>query len=292
MMRKVLVTGENGYIGQNFKEWIQLNNKEIELDYISVRSDAWRDVDFTKYDSILHLAGIAHVSRNPKLKEMYYKINRDLTNELAQKAKKDGVKQFIFMSSIIIYGENSKGFINGMIDLNTIPVPNDFYGNSKLQAEKLLKEIEDKDFKISIVRTPMVYGQKSKGNFKLLVKITKYIPFFPSIQNKRSMIYVENLCSFINIIIINQEKGIFFPQNSEYVSTSELVKEISININKKIFFTNYMNKIVNILQKRISILNKVFGNLFYEKAISRYKENYEIMDFKDSISKSVKNEEL
>lgn len=289
-MKKVLVTGKSGYIGTKFKEWVEVNNRGVELNFISIRDDSWKDKDFSEYDTVLHLAGIAHVSRNSKLKEMYYNVNRDLTIDLAKKSKNDGVSQFIFMSSIIVYGKNSVGLMDGVIDSNTIPVPNDFYGDSKLQAEKLLSSLEDESFKLAIVRPPMVYGPESKGNFKVLLKIVPKIPIFPLIENKRSMIFIDNLCCFLSKIILNNDAGLFSPQNTKYISTSSLVKEISINMNKNIIFLRNLNFLVFKLKNKIAILEKIFGNLAYDQSLSTYKENYEMLKFQESITRSINKE--
>lgn len=281
-MKKVLVTGESGYIGMKFKEWIENNKgKEIILEFVSVRDDSWKNKDFSHYDSVLHLAGIAHVSRDPKLQDIYYSVNRDLTIELAKKSKKDKVNQFIFMSSIIVYG-NQK-----IINHETSPNPTDFYGESKLQAEKLLTEISTEDFNIAIIRPPMVYGENCKGNFNKLMMLSTKARIFPEINNKRSMIYIENLCNFLFEIIINNDEGFFFPQNKKYVSTISIIKEINYINKRKIFLTNKFNFLVRALSQNNKTLKKVFGDLVYEESMSRYKKDYQKINFEDSIKKTL-----
>lgn len=281
-MKKVLVTGEFGYIGSKFKEWTKKNSdKKIVLEFISVRDDSWKNIDFSIYDSVLHLAGIAHVSRNPKLQSMYYEVNRDLTIELAKKSKQDKVKQFIFMSSIIVYGDQKK------ITNETIPCPIDFYGDSKLQAEKILKKMETKDFNIAVIRPPMVYGEKCKGNFSKLMKISTKISIFPNIVNHRSMIYIDNLCNFLCEIIKNNEKGVFFPQNANYISTINIIKEINRIKNRRIFLLNTFNPLINILFQKNTFFKKIFGDLTYDQSMSVYKESYQKISFEDSIKKTL-----
>ena len=286
-MKKVLVTGKNGYIGNQFKKWIDDNENRIILEFISIREDNWKNKDFSDYDAVLHLAGIAHVSRNPKLQDMYYKINRDLTLEVAKKAKKDGVKQFIFMSSIIVYGNKSIGLENGVITKNTEPVPDDFYGDSKLQAENLLENLQSEEFNIVIIRPPMIYGPESKGNFALLKKYVPLTFLFPHVENKRSMLFIDNLSLFLKLIILNEDKGIFFPQNKEYVSTSNLVREIAISYKKKIILTTAFNFFILKLSKKIKLFEKLFGNLAYDHSLSSYKENYQVVAFNKTISNSI-----
>lgn len=286
-MKKVLVTGENGYIGKQFKKWIDDNEIKIILEFVSIREESWKIKDFSNYDAVLHLAGIAHVSRNPKLEDLYYKINRDLTFEVAKKAKKDGVKQFIFMSSIIVYGKKSVGLENGIINKNTLPVPNDFYGDSKLQAEKLLEKLQNNDFNVAIIRPPMIYGPESKGNFELLKKAVPLTFLFPYIENKRSMLFIDNLSNFLKLIILNEDKGMFFPQNKEYVSTSNLVKEIANTYKRKMILTTTFNFLILRLSQRVNVFEKLFGNLAYDHSLSTYRDNYQLVEFKKTITDSI-----
>ncbi|WP_423188934.1 NAD-dependent epimerase/dehydratase family protein [Alkalibacterium sp. f15] len=280
-MKNVLITGENSYIGTSLENWLMREPKEYNVDTVDMKDGSWKEKNFSEYEVVFHVAGIAHVSSDPKMEDLYYKVNRDLTVETAEKAKAEGVKQFIFMSSIIVYGESSSR--KRVIDRNTVPTPSNFYGNSKLQAENGIKNLESDDFKIIILRPPMIYGKGSKGNYPRLAKMAKKIPIFPNIDNERSMLHIDNLCEFIKIIIEHQESGLFFPQNKEYVKTSELVKTIAQLKDKKIWITGLFNPVVNSMY-RFKIVNKVFGNLVYEKSMSDYDEaNYQIRTFKESI---------
>lgn len=281
-MKKILITGKNSYVGNSFENWILQNYPDTySIDKISVRNDSWKKQDFSQYDVILHVAGIAHVSTDPEMEELYYKVNRDLTIDLAKKAKNDGVKQFIFMSSIIVYGDASHE--RRVIDKDTIPSPSNFYGESKLQAEKGLREMEDNKFNIVIIRPPMIYGRGSKGNYPKLAKLARILPAFPDIDNERSMLHIDNLSEFIRLMIDNKEKGLFFPQNMEYVKTSEMVRLIGEAHGKNIKLIKLFTPLINSMIKRVKLLKKVFGNLVYEKSIDRYKGNYQIMGLRESI---------
>ena len=276
-MKKILITGENSYIGGMFRKWVEQWPEDYKVDEISVRGDKWKKVDFSAYDSIFHVAGIAHVSSDPKLKDKYYQVNRDLTIEVAKKAKKDGAKQFIFMSSIIVYGTKHE-----FIDENTQPNPDNFYGDSKLQAEQGILPLQDEDFDVVIIRPPMIYGKGSKGNYPLLSKLAQITPIFPDYDNQRSMLHIDNLTEFIRLIIDNEDAGIFYPQNEEYVKTSDMVKIISEVYNKRLFQTRLFNPIIKRLT-RINLVNKVFGNLVYDKKLSDYQDNFNIRKFKETI---------
>lgn len=280
-MKRILITGKNSYIGNSFEKWVSDKPEEYKIDKISVRDDSWKETDFSVYNTVLHLAGIAHVSRDPKLEEKYYRVNRDLTIEVAEHAKEQGVKQFIFMSSIIVYGDSTTS--NQVIDRNTVPRPSNFYGNSKLQAEKGIQSFQDNCFNIVIIRPPMIYGKGSKGNYPKLAKAARKLPVFPDIENQRSMLHIDNLCEFIKLMIDNNEFGLFFPQNKECVKTSEMVKKVGEFYGKNIKLTKVFNPFLKPLIGKVGIANKVFGNLTYDHTLSYYNYEYCLVDFQESI---------
>ena len=187
------------------------------------------------------LRGLPIVKKRDK--DLYFRVNRDLAYEVAKKAKKEGVSQFIFLSSMSVYGMDT-----GVITRETVPHPKSLYGKSKLEAEKLIEHLNDQTYKVAILRPPMVYGKGCKGNYPKLAKLAKITPLFPDIKNMRSMIFVDNLSYFLKVIIDDSQSGVFFPQNNEYVKTSELVKLIAKYNNKKIRLTKLFNPIINSLK--------------------------------------------
>ena len=280
-MKNILITGKNSYLGTSLENWLIREPDKYKVDTVNMKGKAWREKSFFEYDVIFHVAGIAHVSADSKMKTLYYKVNRDLTIATAKKAKAEGVRQFIFMSSIIVYGDSSSS--KRVIHRSTVPTPSNFYGKSKLQAEEGLRRLESDDFKIVILRPPMIYGKGSKGNYPRLAKMAKKVPIFPDINNERSMLHIDNFCDFVKIMIDYEETGIYFPQNAEYMNTSELVKTIALFHEKKIWMTKVFNPVLR-LMFGIGIVNKVFGNLVYAKSMSDYdKANYRIRDFRESI---------
>jgi UDP-glucose 4-epimerase len=282
-MTKILITGANSYIGTSFKKWLEQWPSEYLVDTISVRGDEWTKKDFSEYEVVFHVAGIAHVSTDPKMEDLYYKINRDLTIQVAKKAKTDGVKQFIFMSSIIVYGDSSHINYKRVITKDTVPEPGNFYGKSKLEAEEGIMPLGCDTFNVVVLRPPMIFGKGSKGNYPKLARMAQTLPMFPAITNERSMLHIDNLCEFIRLMIVHTEKGIFYPQNLEYVSTSQLVQLIAEAHGKKIRLTKAFNWALRLMDKNVSAVNKAFGNLVYEKSMSEYKENYRIRDLTKAI---------
>lgn len=281
-MKRVLITGQNSYIGTSFKEWIEKKYAtEISVEFITLRDEGWEKVSFSGYDAILHTAGIAHVPTKDNMKELYENINTLLPFKVAKKASDEGVKQFVFLSSMIVFG-NGTGQRN-LIDASTKPAPIDIYGESKLKAEKLLLELDDLNFKIAIVRPPMVYGPQSKGNFPTLLKFAEKVGVFPSYSNFRSMIFIDNLSECLTQIILTEFHGIVHPQNPSHVNTSELITLIRQECGRKTIKTGIANHLIHYGVKKNKTFGKVFGNFAYALPLSELPFKYQIVDTKTSI---------
>lgn len=291
-MKKVLITGAGSYIGTAFEKWIKENCSEIVTRTQDMRGDGWKTENFGGYDAVFHVAGIAHadVGRvTEEQKKLYYQVNTDLAVACARKARDEGVGQFIFMSSIIVYG-NGAGIGIGkkrVITGETPLAPANFYGDSKVRAEEGLRKLECASFKVVILRPPMIYGKGAKGNYPALAKMAVRLPFFPDISNARSMLYVGNLCKFTALMIEHEESGTFFPQNAEYVRTSDLVARIAAVHGRKIRLTKLCNPLIRLLGRMGGrfggMADKAFGSLVYDRSLSEYKEEYRIYGFAESI---------
>lgn len=281
----IAILGKNSYICNRFTQYVK--NNEMQIKNINCRNDAWKFIDFSQFDTMLCPLGIAHVSTDPSMEAQYYAVNRDLPVAIANKAKSEGVKQFIFFSSMIVYGADKTIGKEFVIDAATAPNPENFYGKSKLEAEQELLKLNDDNFSVTILRIPMVYGPGCKGNFPQLLKIAKKSPLCPLIQNKRSMIYVDNLCEFLKLVIENKKLGIHYPQNSEYVSTVDIIKTAAKYFNHKIVFIRLFNQLIKLLSKRFGIINKIFGTKFYDMSLSPDVAEYNKVDFETSIKECV-----
>jgi nucleoside-diphosphate-sugar epimerase len=264
-MKKILITGQNSYVGNSLEEWLGKYPDRYLIEYISLRDDSWKEQDFSKYDVVFHAAAVVHKKEKPEMESLYFKINRDLTVMLAKKARLAGVKQFVFMSTMAVYGEEGKIGQDVVINRKTSPNPKTYYGRSKIEAENQLIKLVDETFKVIILRPPMIYGPNCPGNYTKLENLAKKIPVFPLIENKRSMLHVDKLSEFIKLLIDDEEKGLFLPQDDEYVNTSILVKSLAEQSGNKILLSRLMGTIIMIVGKRISVFNKIFGNLVYEK---------------------------
>lgn len=287
-MKKILITGAESYIGDSFKTYAETHYaEEYCIDVLDMRKSSWKQYDFSHYDVVFHVAGIAHAdveNVSDDVKKMYYYVNTDLAIETAQKAKSEGVSQFLFMSSMIVYGGQEH------ITKDTVPQPTNFYGDSKWQADKALRELDTDSFRVVVLRPPMIYGKGSRGNYPVLAKMAKKMFIFPKAKNKRSMLYIENLCEFLCIMIKNKERGIFFPQNAQLVNTSDMVGQIAKVCNHKIWVTALLAPAVFLGKhcpgKIGKLCQKAFGSSYYDLEMSDYPEEYHTCDLTQSLQKT------
>ena len=293
-MKKVLITGANSYIGMSFEQYAAEHyNEWLQVDTVDMIDGSWRKRDFSPYDIVFHVAGLAHAdvgNVTDEVKAKYYAINNDLAIETARKAKTDGVKQFVFMSSAIVYGDSAPYGKTKRITKDTEPQPSNFYGDSKWRADQGVRELADENYTVCVLRPPMIYGKGSKGNYPTLAKMAKKLPIFPDIKNERSMLYVENLCEFLCQVMIRGEGGVFWPQNAEYTRTSEMVKMIAEVTEHKILVSKGFNWVVSFAAcvpgeiRRLA--NKAFGNMSYDQEMSLYEFEYRVVDLKTSIERT------
>jgi len=277
-VKKILITGKNSYIGTNVERY--LVERSYQVDTIDMRGNAWKEYDFSPYDAVFHVAGIAHADVEKvsnEEKERYYDINCRLAVETAKRAKEQGVGLFVFMSSIIVYGESGGIGKKRVIKADTPLTPANFYGDSKVKAEEGLKPLADGDFQIAILRPPMIYGKGCKGNYRTLEKLAKVLPFFPAIENERSVLSVENLAKAVEMIIAKPESGVYFPQDSGYGNTAKMVQDIAAERGKKVRLTRLFNPAIRCVGKTKGkygrLVNKAFGNLCYDKELKVEKWN-------------------
>lgn len=281
-MKRILITGANSFVGTNVEKWLMKTPADFQVDTVDTLNDAWKAADFTQYDVVFHVAGIAHVDPKPEMAPLYYKVNRDLAIEVAKHAKSQGVKQFIYMSSKIVY-HASKSLKGDVVTCETKPQPNDFYGDSKLQAEKGLKELETPDFKIVLLRPCMIYGLGNKGNLPRLAWLATKTPIFPAWHNKRSMIHVNNLAELIRQVILRELNGTFHPQNKEYADTVEVVRYFAKRAGKRIWITPIFNPLIWLGSFFLKPICKMFSDSYYDQELSTYDFEYQVVKFEESL---------
>ena len=285
-MKKILITGKDSFIGTSFAKYLENYGEDYAVDTLDMLDPDWQSFDFSGYDSVFHVAGIAHSDGGKISKEreaLYYSVNTDLTVSVANKAKADGVGQFIFMSSAIIYGKSGSIGKSKRINRASAPAPENCYGDSKLKAEEGILALADDGFNVVVLRPPMIYGKDCKGNFRTLEKIAAKLPIFPMVKNERSVLYVDNLSEFVRLMIENGESGIFFPQNKEYMNTSLAVKLLGEAQGRRVRLVRGFTLPLRLLGVFVGFVNKAFGNLTYDMEISEYKYEYRKKNFEESI---------
>jgi UDP-glucose 4-epimerase len=278
---RILVTGKNSYIGTSFNNWVKEHEPTFEIDQVSLRNINLSEISFQGYDVIFHVAGIAHITSSKKLIPEYFRINRDLAIEVAKKAKEEGVKQFIFTSTMAIYGDDLPIGVIKPINVDQ-PNPINAYGQSKLEADLTIQKLNNEEFRTVVLRIPMVYGKNSKGNFAKLYNFSKRFFIYPVIENQRSVLNVNNLSRLVSYFIKNNLSGIYFPQDDQYLETLKLIK--IIRANKVTVKIKLVNNIVKFFSKKLFFLNKIFGNKFYNQFHSKIKYyNYQVENIYDFI---------
>lgn len=282
-MKRILITGAGSYVGESVRKYM-LAHGDYQIDAVDTMGDNWKKTDYSQYDVVYHVAGIAHVNADPKMEALYYKVNRDLTIEVAKHAKAAGVKQFIFMSSQIVFHE-SQSLKTEVLTSATKENPNGFYGDSKLQAENAIKSLVDENFKVCILRPCMIYGPNAKGNFPRLAKMATKVPMFPAWHNKRSMLYIDNLAEFVRQCVDRELEGTFYPQNREQADTVEIIRFFAKAAGHKVWITKLLNPFVWLGSFVLQPINKMFATYYYDPSMSKYDFDYQLVNFEESLKR-------
>ena len=290
-MKKILVIGKNGYVSNCFKEYIGQFKNEYTAELITARDGLWKKCDFSQYEAIFNTVGLTHNDARAGTEDQFMKLNSELAYDLAYKAKKEGVKTFVHMSSMIVYGNMSGLGQRRIITEKTIPDPSDsIYGRSKLAGEERIKQLADENFSVAVIRSPLIYGIKAPDNVKRLIQFAQKFPVFPNLENHISMIYDENLCELVRLIIENHSNGIFYPQQETAISTSQFVKDIAQASGHKIWMTKIFNPALRILSHKVGFVGKAFGNQEYEIVLSNVFDGaYRKFTYQESIYKIALN---
>jgi UDP-glucose 4-epimerase len=258
-MKKILITGANSYIGTSFENYLRQWPDQYQVDTVDMIDGTWREKSFAGYDCVFHVAGIAHQKETAENAHLYYEINRDLAVETAAKAKAEGVGQFLFLSTMAVYGMEE-----GAISRATVPAPKSHYGKAKWEAEQGLDKLRCEEFAVTVLRPPMVYGEGCKGNYQSLVKMADKLPFFPDYKNKRSMLHIDGLCRYVKELADSRTDGLILPQDGQYVCTCQMVQNIAEQNGKKLPLLKVLNPLVALAKALTTKGKKAFGDLYYE----------------------------
>lgn len=269
-MKKILIVGKGGFVGTSFANYMKNFKEKYELTFISSMNHEWEKVSFVGFDAVYNASGLAHANAKDGSDDLYYEVNGRLPGEIAKKAKAEGVPIYVTMSSQIIYGDMPGVGKKQVITSDTVLTPDGIYGKSKIMGEENVLKYTDQSFQVAIIRPPMIYSENAPENFERLSKFAVKSPIFPNLYNEQSMIYADNLCELIRLIIDNKAGGIYYPQEPEYIHTSKLVKDISKYAGKKMWCTRVFNPVLKIVSGKIRFVRKAFGSLVYDQSLSNH----------------------
>ncbi len=287
-MKKVMLVGVGGYIGGKFTEYVNLNYPDWMIDAVDSMNMKWADSDFSGYDAVYNVSGLAHANARQGSEELYYAVNGQLPIDVASKAKAEGVPLFVQMSSQIVYGDMSDLGEEKMITASTIPSEPTVYGKSKMMAERGLQNLVDDTFQVAIIRPPLIYSEFARDNFPRLVNFAKKMPIFPKMDNKQSMVYVDNLCELVHLIIDNNRGGLYYPQQECYIVTSKIVADIAKAVGNKMWQTRIFNPVLKLLSKvpQLGFIHKAFGSIAYDMELSNHFDGkYRVVSYEESIQR-------
>ena len=285
-MKKILITGKNSYIGVSVEQYLSRWPECYQVDTVDMVDGTWKAKSFRGYDVVLHVAGLVHqpkTKNDPSEADRYDRINHRLAVDTAEKAKNEGVRQFLFLSSASVYGLDAPVGKTVLITKDTPLNPTDNYGISKKRAEESLSHLRSDGFRLAVLRPPMIYGKGCRGNYQTMAKLARKLPFFPKVGNQRSMLYMENLAELIRLLIDDEADGIFCPQNKEYVNTSDMVNLIAHANGRGMLLIGGCTWALKLLRRVTGIVDKAFGSLCYDFELSRYSKDYCVKDFQESI---------
>lgn len=287
-MKKVMLVGVGGYIGGKFTEYICKNYPDWQVDAVDSMNRKWAEADFTGYNAVYNVSGLAHANARQGTEEQYYAVNGQLPIDVATKAKAEGVPMFVQMSSMVVYGDMSGLGEEKNIFEDTVPAEPTIYGKSKMMAERGLQKLVDETFQVAIMRPPLIYSEFARDNFPRLVNFAKKMPIFPKLKNRQSMVYVDNLCELIHLIIENNKGGIYYPQQECYIETSKIVKDIADAVGNKMWQTKIFNPFLKYFSKfeKLAFIHKAFGSITYDMSISNHFDGkYRVVSYEESIKR-------
>lgn len=281
---KVLIVGKNSYIAQRTGAWFEKKPTPAAVEYISVRDDGWKRADLSGYDAVIYAAAIVH-RRDEVPEEIYDAVNAQQPYAFAQAAKAAGVKQFVFLSTMGVYGQDKKLPAGNIVDEHTPLKPFPGYGSSKLKGERLIQSLEDECFRVSIIRPANVYGKGCKGGYiSGFAKITSTLPVLPRAfeESRQGMLFVDNLAELCWLAVNSNCSGVYPAQDRTPVSAYEIMRAMADCIcpKKKALRGQAALKLI----QGNALVNKLFGGVSYAENYAKCPlGNYQLVEFRDAI---------
>lgn len=259
-MKRILITGADSYIGTHIEAYLGRFPEQYETVTLPMQAHTPDEYDFHGADAVVHVAAIVHRKETKDAQPLYDAVNRDLAVAVAEKAKREGVKQFVLFSTMAVYG-----MIEGTITGGTAVNPKTQYARSKLEAERRVAPLADDAFCVTILRPPMVFGPGAKGNPARLERLAEKLPFCPDFKNRRSMVSIDTLCREIRALLDAPRSGVFFPQEKEPVSTCDLIAQMMREQGRTPKRSKLLNPAIRLARACTSAGKKAFGDLIYKE---------------------------
>ena len=255
-MKRVLIGGAHSFVGTALEEQLNGSPDRFSVGTLPLHETSLEEFDFHGADALVQVAAIVHRKETARSAPLYRAVNRDLALAAARKAKAEGVRQFVYLSSLSVYGA-----VTGTIAADTEPRPRTQYGCSKLEAEQALAALADDSFTVTILRPPMVIGSGAKGNYARLVRLTRALPFCPDFENRRTLVRIGTLCETIEALLETPRSGIFFPQEAQPSATRDLIEEIAAAQGRTLRRSTVLNPAIRLLIRTTAVGKKLFGDL-------------------------------
>lgn len=290
--KTLMITGASGFIGTNFIERYKDKYNIVPVDLLKIKPE---EIEFKDIDTILHLAALVHQMNGAPI-EKYFEVNTELTKKIAEVAKKNKVKHFVFYSTVKVYGYDGDLYNHNFVLNEHSPCnpTNDPYGESKWEAEKILREMESDNFIVSVIRPPMVYGKGVKGNMESLIKLVKKFPILPFnyTKNRRSFVSIDNLLYLTSSVIDKEKEGIFLPLDEKPLSLKEMIEGIEEGLKIKRIKIPMIQPFFWILTKiKPNIMVRLYGSLQFNNSETRKKLEYiPKINYEDGIRKMIGDE--
>lgn len=270
----IVITGATGFVG---KAVLTHLSNDYQITTVNLRAVSPKELDLSGVTTIIHCAALVHQMQGAP-REEYFRINTQLTMELAETAKRQHVEQFIFLSTSHVYGEYGDCFNrNKLFTESDTCRPIDPYGESKFAAENAILSLAASDFVVSVVRAPMVYGEGAKGNLNTLRKLVKSVPVLPFAEdrNRRSLIYVGNLAHFIKRTLETRAGGLLLAQDEAPLSIQQIVLLLGESLGVRPLLFRLPNFVFNFFYWIMpDVMKRLFGSLALDSTHSNLKIDY------------------
>lgn len=263
-MQKVAIIGKDSYIGNAIDA--HLTKLGMTVEQVEAQDGQWENYDFQGVDTVIMVAAIVH-RKDITDAAIYNEVNTRLPLRVAEKAKNAAVGQFVFFSTMAVYGKG-RSITDYYVDENSPFAPATLYAKSKYAAEQGLKAMEDENFTVAVVRPPSVYGKGCKGNLiDQYIRIARKLPVIPKCHPNvpQGMLSVDNLAAAVGEIVADRRGGDFHPQDAQVISSAQMLVILRKASGRKAPYSGFLGAAGSLL-RFTGPYKKLFGGIAYRDA--------------------------